>query len=150
MPTINLKIKCQSCEGGGLYVGMAERDRTAVVCQTCKGTGCQSYTFAYEEFDQRQSTPNVKWVYQTNPGIMVGGKTPEIYGGMSYDDWSSGRKFTRGMENRKCTCPAWWYQGVDYSRKPNWNECLGCGMFSSCSSFSSKDKCWKRWDEENP
>ena len=36
---IEFDCECESCKGTGLYVGMAEREGSAVVCHTCKGTG---------------------------------------------------------------------------------------------------------------
>lgn len=154
MPTIKLKIKCQSCGGTGLYSGMAESKDTAVVCSGCDGSGCADYEFTYEEFTERKRRPGIKHVYETNPGIKVGGPTPEKYGGMSYAKWLTGTKFTRGMENRECVCPAWWYQSADYNMKPDWRtgevQCQMIGSFSTCKFFKVKEKCWKRFDAENP
>ena len=74
---------------------------------------------------------------------------------MPYEDWDAGEPFPAGSENRKFTCPAWWYHIVDYKKKPDWKE---CGMekrdlekrdpFSDCKHFCNKAQCWKRWDRE--
>lgn len=153
MKTIEFDEKCQTCKGTGLYVGMAEYDGAAIVCYKCKGTGCHHFEHHYEEFIKRDSKKRVEQVYQHNPGIGLGkGKNNEYrleeFGGMPYVEWLKNPSFPARSENRKCTCPAWWYQSVDYDKKPRWAECLGCGAFSGCTSFGSKNKCWERWDKE--
>ncbi len=154
MKTIEFNEVCKSCNGTGLYVGMGERDGSAVVCYTCKGTGCHHFKYQYEDFEQRKPKAGVKRVYQVNPGITigVGGQGQyklEDFGGMPLEDWNNGNIFAPGMENRRFTCPSWWYQSADYKKKPNWDECLCCGSFSSCDHFPQKAKCWERWDKEN-
>lgn len=142
---------CKSCKGVGLYSGMGESPECAVICHTCKGTGCHHFVYEYEEFKKRQENPEIKHVYEVNPGIKVGkggGYDFEDFGGMPYNDWKDGASFQRGMENRRFTCPAWWYQSADYNQKPKWDECIIIGSFSSCSHFSTKMKCWERFDKE--
>ena len=146
--TIEYDAECPSCKGTGLYVGLAERDGCAVVCHTCKGTGCKKVKIEYRPFTQRRFRENILWVYEINPGIVVGKPFAE-YGGMDAFHWSEGRPFKAGMENRKCICPAWWYQSADYERKPKWPECLSVGMFSKCNWFICKEECWAKWDAEN-
>lgn len=135
---------CVSCKATGLYIGLAERDGSAVVCATCKGAGVERVTVEWDDFTGRRPIPTVVRVYEVNPGIVVGA---EIIGGMPARDWYAGKPFTAGMEMRRFTCPAWWYQSADYKKKPDWREC-GFGSFSDCSSFPAKDKCWTRWDAE--
>ena len=118
--------KCKSCGGSGLYVGMAERDGAAVVCSTCKGTGCHHVKLTYEDFEGRQNRKDVKRVYQVNPGIMLGGKTLAEFGGVTYEQWLNQSEFPFNTENRKYICPAWWYQSADYEKKPKWENCLVC------------------------
>lgn len=152
---IDVFYACQACKATGLYVGMAERDGAAVVCHTCKGSGKARHVFEYEEFEKRKQRKDVQRVYQTNPGIIIGTRGDgtyklEDFGGMPYGEWLESKPFSDGMENRKFTCPAWWYQGADYKRKPEWKECratLG-GAFSDCPSFCDKAKCWAKWDKE--
>lgn len=145
--------KCQSCNGTGLYVGMAERDGIAVVCSTCKGTGKFHFKHEYEDFSGRERKDNIKRVLKTNPGIMVGtnkgGLSLDTFGGMDYNSWASNKPFPPKSEMRTFTCPAWWYQCEDYKKKPQWKECIGWGSFSSCSEFGCKDQCWEKWDKEN-
>lgn len=150
--TFKVNQVCQSCGGTGLYVGMAERDGAAVVCSSCKGTGCQTFVHEYEVFEKRKERKGIKRVYKTNPGICIGEGNNcklEDFGGMPYQDWNNGKDFPKGSENRKYTCPAWWYQSENYELKPKWKECIGFGSFSSCKNFKCKEKCWKKWDKEN-
>lgn len=150
--SIKFNEECPSCGGTGLYVGMAERDGAAVVCHKCRGTGCFEFSYTYTPFASKKNKKGVKHVYETNPGICIGngnGYKFEDFGGMTYEDWAAGKKFKIGMENRKYTCPSWWYQTANYKKKPEWKECyenLG-GSFSGCKLFGVKEKCWEKWDK---
>ena len=150
---IEFDEKCQACDGTGLYCGMGERDGAAVVCHNCKGTGRYKFRHEYEEFSARVDRPEIKRVYQTNPGITMGvgaGCQLKDFGGLSLKEWQDGKPFGPGTENRNYTCPCWWYQSADYRLKPEWKECLPLGgPFYDCPKFSNKAQCWKRWDEEN-
>lgn len=152
--TIEFDEKCQACQETGLYQGMAERDGFAVVCHKCKGTGCYHYKHDYEEFTTKAIRAGVNHVLEINPGIVAGvGKdrqyTENDFGGMPYKDWLAGKPFIIGMEMRKFTCPAWWYQTADYKKKPDWEECDCMGRtFRACPNFPNKDKCWERFDKE--
>jgi hypothetical protein len=153
MKVIEFDEKCRACKGTGLYVGIAERDGSAVVCHTCNGTGCHHFKYEYEDFTERIPRADVNQVVQVNPGIIIGkgaqgGYVLSDFGGMSYQDWQAGKPFEAGMEMRRFVCPAWWYQSADYKKKPDWDECLACGSFSGCSSFKTKERCWARWDKE--
>jgi len=138
---------CTSCNGTGLYVGYAEHDGWAVQCFKCKGTGKYHFVHKYEPFIIRKGRKGIKRVLENNPGISVGGKLD--FGGISFKEWKNGNGFKNGTEMRNFTCPAWWYQSTDSNKKPNRKECAdmsGCS-FSSCKSFSTKEKCWKRFDK---
>jgi hypothetical protein len=148
---IEFHEKCKSCNGTGLYVGMAERDGFAVVCSTCEGTGKHFQKIEYDDFEKRASRSNVVHVLEVNPGIGVGtgnGHKLTDFGGMPYKDWLKNGKFPPKSEMRKYVCPAWWYQSANYKLKPDWKECCGCGSFSDCDHFSHKQKCWERFDKE--
>jgi hypothetical protein len=146
---IELDIACKSCDGTGLYVGFAEGIGSAVICHTCKGSGCSHFVLDYEPFEKRKDPScNIKRVFRTNPGIGIGGERLEIFGGMPIKDWMAGEPFPERSEDRRHTCPAWYYQSADYSKKPKWDECLGMGVFSSCDYFGTKSACWLRWDKE--
>ena len=154
METFKVKEVCKSCKGTGIYSGMGERDGFGVVCHTCKGTGCHEFTHVYEEFVVKMARSDVQQVLQVNPGIGVGTSskqnlTLQSFGGIPYTDWLANKPFPKGSEMRAYTCPAWWYQSADYSKKPDWDSCIGCGSFSGCSSFPDKHQCWERFDKEN-
>jgi len=147
------KAKCTDCGGTGLYVGLAERDGAAVVCYVCKGTGCKTIKITWKDFEGRIPRREIKRVYEVNPGIVIGGgQGGEFrlgdFGGMPYAAWASGKPFPAKSENRKFTCPAWWYQSADYDKRPKWKECIGCGSFYDCEHFGNKEKCWERFDKE--
>lgn len=152
MKTIEFDQVCKSCKGTGLYIGMGERDGSAVVCHTCSGTGCHHFKHEYEEFTGRKQSENVKRVFEANPGICIGENKGKLslsdFGGMPFDDWSEGKPFPAGSENRKYTCPAWWYQSTNYDPKPDWPECIVCGSFSSCYKFDKKHECWEKFDKQ--
>lgn len=149
---IEFDEKCKSCKGTGLYSGMGEDPNCAVVCHTCRGTGCHHFVYVYEDFEERIIDDKILHVYEVNPGIKVGqgrGYKFDDFGGMSYAEWLQGKPFEPGMENRQFTCPAWWYQSANHELKPRWDECIGVSSFSSCDHFKNKEKCWERWDREN-
>lgn len=146
--TIEFDEECKSCDGTGIYVGMAERDGYGVVCYNCNGTGKFHFSHTYETFrGSKVKRDGIKKVVECNPGIVLGGNLD--FGGITYQEWISGKKFEKGTEMRKYTCPAWWFQSSDCSKKPNWNECGVGGTFSSCKHFCEKDKCWGRYDLES-
>jgi len=143
---------CEDCKGTGVYQGMGEKDGAGIQCHTCNGTGCHSVKISYIPFEERKVSTKFKWVYPVNCGIVVGEKagvcTYKDFGGQSYGDWLKGKPLPDKFEMRTFTCPAWYYQTFDWGFKPEWNECLGCGDFSSCKHFKSKNQCWERWDKK--
>jgi hypothetical protein len=147
---IEFDEECPYCNGTGLYVGECERDGVATVCNICNGTGVHHYIHKYNDFTGKKLKKNVNRVIQASCGIICGnidGST-EWCGGMTYEDWLSDKPFKIGMEMRKHTCPAWYYQSVDYGKKPDWKECSSFGSFSGCKCFKDKIWCWARWDKE--
>lgn len=147
---MKIKHECWSCKGTGVYSGMGESEEAAIVCHTCKGTGCVETE--YTPFSQRKTNPKIKRVYQANPGIKIG-SSPGVcelsdFGGMVVGDWYAGKPFPLKSENRKYTCPAWWYQSADSTKKPHCDEMCAGGSFSSCKMFEYKNECWKKWDAQ--
>jgi hypothetical protein len=146
-------IVCTKCKGTGLYQGMRERDDVAIVCRICKGTGCGKLKLDVELFTQRNDIRNIRRVYRIHPrqGPEVSDtESLEDFGGMPYKEWAAGFDFPAKSEDRKHTCPCWFYQSADYKLKPDWSGCnsaLG-RTFSHCQHFAEKDKCWERWDKE--
>ena len=155
MENFTVEAKCSECKGTGLYSGMAESDTCAVVCHRCKGTGCATISINYEPFVKRLPKTGIKRVYNVNVGIKIGespekGIYLEDFGGVSYTEWVADPKSVEriGTEDRRYTCPTWYYQTADYKKKPNWKECLAFGGFSSGPSFNGKASCWRRFDAE--
>lgn len=153
---IEFECECERCEGTGIYVGIGEGSGVGVVCAGCKGTGKDHVKITYKDFEGRKRRRGLQRVLKANPGIGIGrgnstkyGRLSlEDFGGMPYEDWYAGKRFPPKSEMRKFTCPAWWYQTVDYKRRPNWKECIETGSFSSCKHFKNKEKCWERWDKK--
>lgn len=155
---IEYDAECEPCGGTGLYVGMGERNGSAVVCNKCNGSGKVHVRIEYNTFEKRKERKEIERVFEVNPGFVIGAGvvdgeniTLEDFGGISYNDWKSGKKFERGSEMKKFTCPAWWYQSANYSLKPKWKECCGAGYgFASCPHFKNKHKCWEKFNKEYP
>jgi hypothetical protein len=148
MKTIELDHECKSCNGTGLYKGLAERDEFAVVCNTCEGTGKFHFVYRYEEFIGKKKRNDVSRVIECNPGIVIGNGVNA--GGIPYKEWFAGVPFPKKSEMRKFTCPEWWYQVANYKLKPDWDECFSSfgSTFSNCKFFSTMEKCWERFDKE--
>ena len=148
MSVHTLLVRCEACQGTGLYAGMGERDGFAVVCRKCKGSG--QMLIHYLPFRGREARPGTLRVIEFNPGVVVGGRDRERFGGILYEDWNKGGAFPAGSEMREFSCPAWWYQSVDCKRKPEWSGCLSImgREFRYCATFPDKAQCWLRWDAE--
>lgn len=147
-----IKAECSSCNATGLYAGMAERNGAAVVCSSCKGTGAKRVS--YRPFTKRKNRNDILRVFQTNIGVVIGegdGFKFEDFGGMPYEDWKEGKPFPPKSEMRKFACPAWYYQSVDYSKIPKWDECVANlgRSFKDCPKFNNKQECWGKFDKEN-
>jgi hypothetical protein len=144
---IEVVYECKDCKGTGLYRGMAERGKVAVVCRSCDGTGRCVHRFEYTEFTGRKESIGVYHVVEANPGICISDELEGI-GGMDYVSWIARNPFPPKSEMRGYTCPKWWCQCCSSAPDLDWN----CGMigrtFSSCDSFGDKAECWARFDEE--
>jgi hypothetical protein len=137
-----IEVKCQSCKGTGIYVGMAEGDRYGVVCYTCGGKGWHTY-----EYEERPSKLveryDVSRVLKRNPGIKVGGGLE--FGGMSYADWYEGKPFPPKSEMREFVCPNWWFGDLGWERCRE-NVSIG-ERYSQCRIYRLKGECWDIYDE---
>ena len=144
--TIKLECECPSCKGTGVYAGMGERDGLGIECHTCKGTG-KSYV-TYTPFTSKKKCNNITHVIKHNIGYCLNPELTKNYN-LTYEEWYNGKQLPV-TEDRERSCPCWWYQSVDYTKKPNWDECnssLGF-PFSKCKHFCNKIACWARWDKE--
>jgi hypothetical protein len=147
MKTIVIEEQCSECGGSGVYKGFAEKGGLAVVCIHCNGTGKYTFKHSYKEFVGIQKRNSIKWVIPINPGYSLSENSPDI-GGMSYDEWQSGKKFTGKFEDRKRTCPRQYYQRYDYNKIPEWDDCQSANAFKDCKNYQCKEKCWRKWDNE--
>ena len=139
-----VKADCESCGATGIYKGFAEGQGVGVVCSSCDGTGCKE--IKYTPFKSRKEKIGVSVVFRRNMGRGLG---KDSFGGLKYGMWLKGEPFPKG-EDRELYCPAWWYQNMDYKKKPEWSECndtLG-RSFSECPHYKNKGKCWERFDRE--
>jgi hypothetical protein len=154
MKEIKIREVCKSCKGTGIYVGFAERTGFGVECNCCDGSGCNEFIHQYEDFKKRKERKDIMQVLKNNPGMCVGvseidNLTFDSFGGMRYSDWLKSNKFPPKSEMREFTCPAWWYQSVNYDLKPDFPGCNSFnGSFNSCRNFHNKSECWKLWDKE--
>jgi hypothetical protein len=158
MKKIEMNIECQACGGTGVYVGMAERKGAAVVCRTCKGTGCYGYSFSYNEFNGRRRKDGVERVYLDGMGYVLGtGKINYSDGigeidmdkeGVSYSEFLDG-KTPKHIE--RLGCPVRANQDACHKIKGFIDECERLnggwiGMISSCRNYPKKAECWKRFE----
>ena len=148
---IGYDAKCQTCKGTGVYVGMAERDGSAIVCNRCNGAGWAHVVIEYEDPpEQRIVKEGVRRVYKVNPGIYIGegeGFNLEDFGGMAYTDWLNGEPFPPKSEMRKYTCPNWWWQLEGKGDRPDWCPVGQLGRsFTECKCYGDKATCWDMWD----
>jgi hypothetical protein len=78
-----VKAECGACRGTGLYRGMAEPEGVAVICLTCKGTGCKELT--YTPFTQRRRREGVRAIQQSRGSFILNcGPVGEA---MTYDEF---------------------------------------------------------------
>ena len=101
MKTFKVEAVCKSCDGTGLYQGMAERDGAAVICTRCDGTGCATIEIDYEVFKERKMTDKVKRVYKDGSGYCISSEDVttedgELFEfskeGVSYEEWLQGKQ----------------------------------------------------------
>lgn len=147
MARIEWEQECKSCKGTGIYVGMAEREGAGVVCNTCEGTGCQKRSEVFTPFRRRVIRADVEQVYATSSGIVL---APDMVpGGVPYHEWLNNPEapFERGKEIRQHVCPSWWSQSIGKGAL-SWPECIKGGSFNKCPAFSTKELCWKQFDQQ--
>lgn len=154
-------VMCVSCEGTGLYRGIAEGNNSAVICHTCKGTGKVETKLSFTEFTGRKTRKDVKRVYLTACGCGIAdkdfvtkeGKTIRFSeAGCSYEDWLKGAEpkpitdlhcpymhTNQAMQNKDHKCHSL------YNTKCSKN--MGFGFIAACKCFENKEECWKEYLE---
>ena len=68
-PMATVRAECGACSGTGLYRGMAEPEGVAVICLTCKGTGCKE--MIYIPFTRRRRRNGVQSVQQSRGSFIL-------------------------------------------------------------------------------
>jgi hypothetical protein len=147
-------IECPYCEGTGLYVGVCERDGSAVICYQCNGTGCYRKQFNYTLFQRKRPRTDVKRVYETAGGYGISaedvvnkkGETIKFsQAGVSYEDWFTSGKKPWPIRDLHCplqhTCQQW--ESPIYCR-----DTFFGGLISECPMRHRMAECWKLYDEE--
>lgn len=151
---VTVAIECKACGGTGLYVGLAERDGTAVVCHTCKGTGESQVT--YRPFVERQPAPKgVKRVHVAM-GYVLSTKEPRCSGGVPLAEWTPGMAIPA---DEQLYCP-YLYTGQEwcaftktrsYTRQDGTRHSYESAppqageMISDCPRWPEKAACWERY-----
>lgn len=151
---VTVAIECKSCKGTGLYVGLAERDGTAVVCHTCHGTGETKTT--YRPFVERQPAPKGVQRVHLAMGYVLSTKEPRCSGGVPVQEWAPGVPVP---PDEPLYCPylftgqEWCafketksYTTSDGEQHTYQTAPIGAGMFiSSCPRWPDKAACWERY-----
>lgn len=157
MKTEQLKIECSSCDATGLYKGMGEGGKSAVVCYTCDGTGFVMRSFKL--FLHRKVRTGIKRVFKSSFGyghsdtdytMKEGGTIEFSKGGCTYEDWLKGKK---PKPVKDLYCPYLWtnqeLQTKDknnlYKNQCNKNISVGDSI-SDCKNFKTKSKCWEIYE----
>ena len=149
-----IEIECPSCKGTGLYVGMCEREGSAVVCTTCGGKGYTTYS--YNEFTGKKVKEGVKRVFKKTCGYVHGAEdytTPEgkvihfSQYGCTYEEWLNGKE-PKPMEELYCP---YVYYNKGIGSEPL-EKCRGnlseWGMITKCKLYFDKENCWKEFYEK--
>jgi len=82
---ISIETQCKSCGGSGVYRGYQEAKGLAVVCHTCKGTGCE--VLKYTPFKGRKRRNDVDIVRISGGAFGSGPQGTTV----SYEDFLQGR-----------------------------------------------------------
>lgn len=141
-----IEIECQSCDGTGLYRGMCEDGKCAVVCGKCNGTG--KTEFHYEPFKRRKIKPNVLRVFKSSFGYGHSDKNTNSIefsrGGCTYDEWLKGEQ---PKPVKDLYCPYMW-NGQKYTLDKCKKLVFG-DRISDCHEWNNKAKCWSEYEMKN-
>jgi len=153
--TFEMECECDECKGTGLYVGMAERDGAAVICNRCDGRGKVIIKQTYTKFTKRKVRKNVKRVYQTCGGFVISANdvtTKEgitikfSNAGVDYKDWLNGES-PKPIEDLMCpylhTGQELQSKDVNDLYKTKCSKYLAWGNITSCKCYKDKHLCWK-------
>lgn len=82
MTTNTIRAECSDCGGTGLYVGFMEAKGEAVVCVSCRGTGCR--TIKYKPFVERKRRNGIQKV-RFGSGMILDDPNKATW--MTYDEF---------------------------------------------------------------
>ena len=144
-------VECYSCNGTGLYKGMAEKWASAVVCYTCNGTGKKHVKHIYNKFTGRKIRNDIKRVYKTAAGYGIsdvdcnGIKFSQA--GCDYTDWLKGET-PKPIKDLHCLLQHYGQGSVEIEAhfKYMCENGLRCGEYISKCPMD-KAKCWKIFEE---
>jgi hypothetical protein len=153
--TLTGEVACDSCDGTGLYVGMAERSGAAVVCTNCNGTGKVEFKRTFKKFKNRKVRKGVERVYETAAGYCISAKDVTTKEGQTlhfsrfgadYKEWREG-KTPAPIEELHCpyqhTCQGLQSKDVNNLYKTRCNKHLSFGLITDCKMRKDMATCWK-------
>jgi len=151
MAKFEVDAECNACDGTGLYVGLAERDGAAIVCQRCKGTGKEHILIQYKPFVKRKKRSGIVRVFDVNTGYVIGNGPNcklEDFGGMPVEEWEQGKPFPLGSEGRDYICPKRYVQSTGKSF--DYEKCSHSvgKRFEDCKFYVDKKECWRDYDKQ--
>lgn len=154
---LGLTIECTSCNGTGLYIGMAEKDGAAVICFKCKGSG--QVNFTYRPFTGRKQRDDVVRVFKGSFGFMHyasnvmqddGFVLAFASAGCTYEEWLNG---VEPKPMKELYCPYLWTDQHLQTDDVNdlYRNCCSEGLpagnyIFNCKHFSKKQWCWATFE----
>jgi hypothetical protein len=155
--TFRVETECDSCDGTGIYRGMAEGDGVGVVCRKCNGTGKHIFKHHYTEFTGKKRRKDVERVYlpsrfKLGLGVIDFKDIGEIdmdKQGVSYDEFCKGERPTYIKE---IECPMMADQGACHKVEGFVDECNNLGLrfgmiISGCKNHCNRKSCWERFEK---
>lgn len=156
MEKIDKVIECPTCEGTGIYKGMAEGPGMGVICYRCKGTGAFHYVYEYKPFTGRKIREDIKRVYKKGTQYKIGLGVIEFEGigkidmdkeGVSYKEFLKGKM---PKHITKLECPMLADQGAchkieGFTKKCNELNGGWIGHITRCKFYPRKEECWTRF-----
>lgn len=158
---LELDVECRDCGATGLYMGLGERNGCAVVCHTCKGTGCEHIKLEFTKFKKRKKRTDVKRVFEHGAGfvhsaedVTLEGQTIRFSeGGATYEEWLAGAEL---KPVKDLYCPFLWsgqaLQLPDedknnlYKDRCSKKVALGHSI-TQCGFWGEKAHCWEQYEE---
>ena len=144
--------ECRACQGSGVFKGVYERGKTAIVCRECEGDG--SIVIQYKPFVGKQTRSDVNRVFMRSGHVIDN----YIHGGVPYQEWLEDNKLVYKPESalRELHCPRLYANHTPHDifdeRIALWDKCDEAVLWGKsvydCPHFCDKAECWKQFDEE--